>query len=84
MNKKPHKILYNSWYATEFEVTAEHQIALAKVMTNWVTDHEWHSKTTSLEFRFHVVMAENLGVGCLMSFRYCGGRCPFYGSQQSN
>ena len=64
MNKKPHKILYNSWYATEFEVTAEHQIALAKVMTNWVTDHEWHSKTTSLEFRFHVAMAGNLGVGC--------------------
>jgi len=35
----------------------------AKTMVNWVTDHEWHNKTTPLEFRFHVAMAGNLGVG---------------------
>jgi len=35
----------------------------AKIMTNWVTDHEWHQETTPLEFRFHVAMAGNLGVG---------------------
>ena len=35
----------------------------AKAMVNWVTDHEWHNKTTSLKFRFHVAMAGNLGVG---------------------
>jgi alpha-galactosidase len=35
----------------------------AKAMVNWVTDHEWHNKTTPLEFRFHVAMAGNLGVG---------------------
>ncbi len=35
----------------------------AKTMVNWVTDDEWHDKTTSLEFRFHVAMAGNLGVG---------------------
>ena len=33
-------------------------------MVNWVTDHEWHDKDTSLKFRFHVSMAGNLGVGC--------------------
>lgn len=35
----------------------------AKAMVNWVTDAEWHQKTTSLKFRFHVAMAGNLGVG---------------------
>ncbi|HUU27438.1 MAG TPA: alpha-galactosidase [archaeon] len=35
----------------------------AKAMVNWVTDDEWHRKTTSLKFRFHVAMAGNLGVG---------------------
>jgi len=35
----------------------------AKAMVNWVTDAEWHQKTTSLTFRFHVAMAGNLGVG---------------------
>jgi len=35
----------------------------AKAMVNWVTDDEWHGKTTSLRFRFHVAMAGNLGVG---------------------
>ena len=35
----------------------------AKAMVNWVTDSEWHQKTTSLKFRFHVAMAGNLGVG---------------------
>jgi alpha-galactosidase len=35
----------------------------AKTMVNWVTDHEWHNKKTSLEFRFHVAMAGNLGIG---------------------
>jgi alpha-galactosidase len=35
----------------------------AKIMTNWVTDHEWHNKTTSLRFRFLVAMAGNLGIG---------------------
>ncbi|MFC2076909.1 alpha-galactosidase, partial [candidate division KSB1 bacterium] len=35
----------------------------AKAMINWVTDDEWHGKTTSLKFRFHVSMAGNLGVG---------------------
>jgi alpha-galactosidase len=32
-------------------------------MVNWVTDSEWHNKSTSLTFRFHVAMAGNLGVG---------------------
>lgn len=36
----------------------------ARTMVNWVTDHEWHDKDTSLKFRFHVSMAGNLGVGC--------------------
>ncbi len=35
----------------------------AKTMVNWVTDSEWHEKTTSLKFRFHVAMAGNLGIG---------------------
>jgi len=35
----------------------------AKAMVNWVTDDEWHNKTTSLKFKFHVAMAGNLGVG---------------------
>jgi alpha-galactosidase len=35
----------------------------AKTMVNWVTDHEWHNKETSLKFRFHVAMAGNLGIG---------------------
>jgi alpha-galactosidase len=35
----------------------------AKTMVNWVTDHEWHNKKTPLEFRFHVAMAGNLGIG---------------------
>lgn len=35
----------------------------AKVMVNWVTDSEWHQKTTLLKFRFHSAMAGNLGIG---------------------
>ncbi|MHB9029843.1 MAG: alpha-galactosidase [Candidatus Latescibacterota bacterium] len=35
----------------------------ARTMVNWVTDSEWHNKTTSLTFKFHVAMAGNLGVG---------------------
>ena len=35
----------------------------ARTMVNWVTDSEWHHKQTSLEFRFHVAMAGNLGIG---------------------
>jgi alpha-galactosidase len=35
----------------------------ARTMVNWVTDSEWHNKTTSLTFRFHAAMTGNLGVG---------------------
>ncbi|MBN2290229.1 MAG: alpha-galactosidase [Candidatus Glassbacteria bacterium] len=35
----------------------------AKTMVNWVTDEEWHNKTTPLKFRFQVAMAGNLGIG---------------------
>lgn len=35
----------------------------ARIMGNWVADAEWHNKTTSLTFRFHVAMTGNLGVG---------------------
>lgn len=39
----------------------------ARSMVNWVTDHEWHDKETSLEFKFHCAMAGNFGLGSDLS-----------------
>ncbi len=32
-------------------------------MVNWITDEEWHGKTTPLKFRLQVAMMGSLGIG---------------------
>jgi alpha-galactosidase len=39
------------------------QVYAPRVMSAWVTDHEWNPEHTSLRWRFHSAMAGLLGVG---------------------